>query len=78
MSTEIKILHSSCCSKNSPIRSQIEAVAKAKGIEVNIQELSDIQETMAYGAMSFPSIVVNGKLYDYKKLSSDDQLAAIL
>lgn len=78
MSNDIKILHSSCCSKGSPIREQIEKIAAVNGLQVSIEELSELKDTMAFGTMSFPSIIVNGKAYDYKKHSSDDKLAALL
>ncbi|OIQ29332.1 MAG: hypothetical protein BM564_06445 [Bacteroidetes bacterium MedPE-SWsnd-G2] len=78
MSTEIKILHNSCCAKNSPIKSDIEAIASKNNISVNIEELSEFQDTMVYGTMIFPSIVVNGKVYDYKKHASEKELLSIL
>lgn len=78
MRTEIKILHSSCCATQSPIKAQIEKIAQENKLEVSITEFSDLKDTMAYGALSFPSLVINGKVYDYKKVSSDDMLLSIL
>lgn len=78
MRTEIKILHSSCCATESPIKAQIEKIAEENNLEVNITELSDLKDTMAYGALSFPSLVVNGKVYDYRKISSNEKLLSIL
>lgn len=78
MKTEIKILHSSCCATGSPVRNQIERVAQKNNIEVAIEELSELQDTMVYGTMTFPSIVVNGKVYDYKKYYKEEQLLTIL
>ncbi|WP_310993982.1 thioredoxin family protein [Aequorivita marina] len=78
MSTEIKILQSSCCSDGSPIKKQLENIAKDNDLELHIEELSDMQDTMAYGTMSFPSLVVNDKIYDFKKLKSDDDILAII
>lgn len=78
MSTEIKILQSSCCASGSPIKEQLEKIAVENDLNLNIEELSDIQETMAYGTMSFPSLVINDKVYDFKKLKSDDDILSIL
>ncbi len=78
MKTEVKILHSSCCATDSPVKNQIERVAAKNNIEVAIEELSELQDTMVYGTMTFPSIVVNGKVYDYKKHYKEEQLLAIL
>ena len=78
MSTEIKILHSSCCATNSPIKSFIEAVAKKHDKQVEITELSDLSDTMQYGTMTFPSLVINGKVYDFKKVNHERKLAEII
>ena len=78
MSTDIKILHSSCCATGSPIRARIEKIASERNINITIEELSDLKDTMVYGTMSFPSIVVNGKVYDYKQHTTDDKLVSIL
>ena len=78
MSTEIKILHASCCSVGSPIKRRIEDIASKNNVEVDIQELSDLSETMVYGTTVFPSIVVNGKVYDYKSYHSEEKLLSIL
>jgi hypothetical protein len=78
MKTEIKILHSSCCAKGSPIKDHIETIASKNNIEVSIEELSELKDTMVYGTMNFPSIVVNGKVYDYKQYWTEDKLLSIL
>ena len=78
MNTEIKILHSACCAKGSPIKAQLEQLAATQNIKVSIEELSELQDTMVYGTMSFPSLVVNGKVYDYRKVNQEAQLIEIL
>jgi hypothetical protein len=45
---------------------------------VSIEELSELKDTMVFGTMTFPSIVVNGKVYDYKKYLTEDKLLSIL
>lgn len=78
MKTDIKILHSACCASGSPIKSQIEKVANQNNIQVQIEELSEMADTMVYGTMAFPSIVVNGTVHDYRTVTSEGQLADIL
>lgn len=78
MTTEIKILHSSCCAKGSPIKEQLEKIAQNNKLSISIEELSELKDTMAYGTMNFPSIVVNGKVYDLKSLKSEAEIASIL
>lgn len=78
MSIEIKILHAACCEKGSPIKKQVERIASKNNIEVSIEELSDLSDTMTYGTMVFPSIVVHGKVYDYKQYYKEEKLLSIL
>ncbi|OSY87957.1 hypothetical protein WH52_07930 [Tenacibaculum holothuriorum] len=78
MKTEVKILHSSCCATGSPIKAHIEKVAENNNINVDIEEFSELKDTMVYGTMTFPSIVVNGKVYDYKKYWTEEKLLSIL
>lgn len=78
MNTEIKILHSSCCAKGSPIKEQIEKIASQNNITVSIEEFSELKDTIIYGTMSFPSLVINGKVYDYKQYASDTKLLALI
>lgn len=78
MSTEIKILHASCCGAKPPIKAQLEKIAQQNNLDLNIVELSDLQDIMSFGTMTFPSLVINGKVYDYKKIKTDEELIAIL
>lgn len=78
MSTEIKILHSSCCANGSPIKEQLEKIANENDLDLTIEELSEMQDTMKYGTMTFPSLVVNDKVYNFKKLKSDADILAII
>lgn len=78
MKTEIKILHSSCCAVGSPIKEQIEKVASQNNLDVTIEELSELKDTMSYGTMTFPSLVINSKIYAYKLCNSDEKLLLIL
>ncbi|WP_196890831.1 thioredoxin family protein [Aureivirga marina] len=78
MSTEIKILHASCCSKTTKIKNQLEKIAKENQLEISIKELSDLKDIMVFGTMTFPSLVINDKVYDYKLYESDAKLISLL
>lgn len=78
MNTEIKILHSSCCAKGSPIKQQIEQLATKNNLNISIEELSELKDTMIYGTMIFPSLVIKGKVYDYKRYNSDEKLLTLI
>ena len=78
MCTEVKILHASCCGKNSPIKTQIEELANDYNLNVCIEELSDLKDTMVYGTMTFPSLVIQGQVFDYKKHHTNDKLIKLL
>ena len=78
MRTEVIILHSSCCATNSPIKSFVEKVAEKSNKTVSITEYSDMADTMQYGTMTFPSLVINGKVHDFKKINDEVKLAKLL
>lgn len=78
MSIDIKILQSACCGPSVPVKEEIEAAAASAGVDVSIEQPTDIQEIMKYGTMTFPSIVVNGKVFDYQRLRDTDKLVSLL
>lgn len=78
MSIDIKILQSSCCGPSAPVKQEIEEAAARAGVEVNIEQPTDLQEIMKYGTMTFPSIVVNGEVYDYKEFEKPESLINLL
>ena len=40
----------------------IDEVAKAKGVEVQLEKIEDMQQIMTYGVMSTPGVVIDGKV----------------
>ena len=75
---KVTILHSACCASKSPIKNEISEIATANNIELSIEELSELQDNITFGTMTFPSIVINGQVYDYKKYRSPKMLLALL
>ncbi|BDD05246.1 thioredoxin family protein [Aureibacter tunicatorum] len=75
MKTEIKILHAPCCGNGNPqIRKRLESLAEKKEIDIQIIDITDMAEVMSYGTMTFPSLAINGKIYDYNKLKKAEDL----
>jgi small redox-active disulfide protein 2 len=57
----IKVL-GSCCSKCATTAKLIEQVAAEQGVAIDLEKVEDIQAIVAYGVMSTPAVVVDGKL----------------
>lgn len=72
---QIKVLGSGC--RNCEITANvISQVAKDAGVEIEIEKVTDIAEIMAYGVMSTPGVVVDGKVVHAGGLPGPDQVRA--
>lgn len=78
MSIDIKILQSACCGPDIPVKEEIETAAVNADVDVTIEQPTELEEIMKYGTMTFPSIVVNGKVHDYSKFKDQEKLEALL
>ncbi|KXX70316.1 thioredoxin family protein [Flammeovirga sp. SJP92] len=75
---DIKILHQACCGVNPRIRKQIERLASENNMEVMITDITDMMETMQFGTTEFPSLVVDGKVINYRQKNSDAEIIEVL
>lgn len=57
----IKVLGTGCANCKATLR-LIEDTAKAKGVAVQLQKVENITDIMAYGVMSTPGVVIDGKV----------------
>jgi small redox-active disulfide protein 2 len=57
----VKVLGTGCANCKNTIR-LIGEVAKAKGVELQLEKVEDIQSIMSYGVMSTPGVVIDGKV----------------
>lgn len=57
----IKILGTGCANCKNTLK-LIEDVAKAKGVEVQLEKIEDLKDIMKYGVISTPGVVVDGKV----------------
>ena len=55
----IKVLGSGCANCRNTIR-LIEEVAAAKGAQIVLEKVEDLQQIMTYGILSTPGVVVDG------------------
>jgi len=73
----VKILGSGC-----PKCNQLEAATKAAlqqlGMDATIDHVTDFAQIAAYGVMSTPALVVDGKVISYGKVLRAEEVAAIL
>jgi small redox-active disulfide protein 2 len=57
----VKVLGSGCANCQNTSR-LIEEVAKAKGTEIQLEKVQDLQEITSYGVMRTPGVVIDGKV----------------
>ena len=69
----IKVLGSGC--RNCEITANaIAQAAKEANVEIELEKVTDIAEIMAYGVMSTPGVVVDGKLVHAGGIPGPDQV----
>jgi small redox-active disulfide protein 2 len=73
----VKILGSGCAKCN-----QLEAATKAAleqlGMDTTIEHVTDFAQIAAYGVMTTPALVVDGKVVSYGKVLKTDEVVKIL
>ncbi len=59
--TTIKVLGTGCANCKNTLK-LIDEIAKAKGAEVRLEKIEDLSQIMAYGILSTPGVVIDGKV----------------
>jgi small redox-active disulfide protein 2 len=76
-SADVKVLGSGCAKCN-----QLEAATKAAleqlGMDTAIEHVTDFSQIAAYGVMSTPALVVDGKVVSYGKVLKTEEVVKIL
>ena len=57
----VKVLGTGCANCKATVK-LIEDAAQAKGVAVNLEKVENIADIMAYGVMSTPGVVIDGKV----------------
>ena len=74
---EVKVLGSGCAKCN-----QLEAATKAAleqlGMDATIDHVTDFSQIAAYGVMTTPALVVDGKVVSYGKVLKTEEVVKIL
>ena len=73
----IKILGSGC-KKCIALSENAKAAADAAGISAEIVKVTDFAQIAAYGVMSTPALVVDGKVVSYGKVLKTDEVVKLL
>jgi len=73
----IKVLGTGCANCKTTLK-LIEEAAKAKGVEIQLEKIEDIQAIMSYSVMSTPGVVVDGKVVHAGGVPSRDKIAGWL
>lgn len=74
---EIKVLGTGCAKCKSLEKVTRQAVEELN-MNVTIEKVEDIQKIMAYGIMSTPGLVINGKVVLAGKLPSVDEVKNLI
>jgi len=57
----VKVLGTGCANCKATVK-LIEDAARAKGVTVNLEKVENIADIMAYGVMSTPGVVIDGRV----------------
>ena len=57
----IKVLGTGCANCKNTLK-LIEDVAQAKGVEIQLEKVEDLMQSMTYGVMSTPGVVIDDKV----------------
>ena len=71
---DIKVLGTGCANCKSTI-ALIDELAEAKGVAVTLTKVEELRDIMAYGVMSTPGVVINGKVVHAGGVPSRDKIA---
>ena len=73
----VKVLGSGCAKCNALEQAVREALAEL-GMQTTIDHVTDFAQIAAYGVMSTPALVVDGKVVSYGKVLKKDEAKALI
>lgn len=74
---QIQILGTGCAKCNN-LTAVAEAAAKSTGEPHTIEKITDIRQIMAFGVMTTPALVIDGKVMAAGKVPSIDEIKQML
>lgn len=72
---DVKVLGTGCANCRNTVK-LIEEVAQSGGIAISLSKVEDMREIIAYGVMSTPGVVIDGKVVHAGGVPSRDKIAA--
>ena len=73
----VNVLGTGCANCKTTMK-LIEEVAAAKGVQIQLEKLDQIQDIMSYGVMSTPGVVIDGKVVHAGGVPSRDAITGWL
>lgn len=73
----VKVLGSGCAKCNALEQAAREALAEL-GMETDIDHVTDFAQIAAYGVMTTPALVVDGKVVSYGRVLKKDEAKALI
>ena len=73
----VKVLGSGCAKCNA-LEDAVRAALAELGMETSIDHVTDFAQIAAYGVMTTPALVVDGKVVSYGKVLKKDEAKAII
>jgi small redox-active disulfide protein 2 len=73
----VKVLGSGCAKCQALEKATVEALAEL-GMDTAVEHVTDFAKIAAYGVMSTPALVVDGKVVLYGRVAGKDEIAGIL
>lgn len=73
----VKVLGSGC-TKCSELEAATAEALKELGMDTTIDHVTDFEKIAAYGVMSTPALIVDGKVVSYGKVLKKDEVIGIL
>ncbi|HEY5582595.1 MAG TPA: thioredoxin family protein [Rhodoferax sp.] len=70
---DIKVLGTGCANCKATV-ALIAQIAQAKGVEIKLEKVEELQGIMGYGVMSTPGVVINGKVVHAGGIPSRDKI----
>jgi len=58
---DIKVLGTGCANCKATVK-LVEEIAHAKGVDIALEKVEDIQKIMSYNIMSTPGVVIDGQV----------------
>jgi len=66
------------CKKCNDLTANAEKAAQTAGVECQIEKITQLKDIMAFGVMTTPGLVIDGKVVSQGKLLSPEQISTHL